>query len=125
MIDDNMTLEPKFDAALSNESMEDGESRHARFESLRRVAMIAGLTNSSEELIDICNSNPKDFQDALEFGLESHEHYQDLLQLIESAILRIYTVAANNPAWVGSKDIERLEERVTNIISTRSQSTKH
>lgn len=102
--------------------MEAGESRHADIEHLRKISMLAGLTHSSNELESFCSADPKAFHDALKYGIQSIEHYQNLVELLENSVLRIYAVATNHPAW---EDLENLEEKITALLSTSMSENKH
>ena len=118
-------LESSFEAAFPREVMEDGELKHADLEPLRKISMFAGLTHSSKELESICSTNPKAFHNALKFGIESIDHYQNLVLLLENAILRIYSVAANHSEWKDGGDIENLEEKIMKLLSENAIKDQH
>ena len=125
MTDNKPALEPSFEAVLSRKQMEEGELKHSDIEHLRKISMFASLTHSSEELESICSTNPKAFHDALKFGIDSIDHYQNLVLLLENSILRIYSVAANHSAWKGGEDIENLEEKIQVLLSENTNEHQH
>ena len=125
MIENNPLIEPIFKAALSKKAMKDGEITHKKMEELRKIAMSAGLTNSSQELEMICTNHSKEALNALKFGLESYDHYQNLLLLLENPIARIYAVAASNPTLDRKMKNDNLDERAINILSTKENEAKH
>lgn len=125
MTDYKTALDSDFQAAFSKKNLEEGELKHADVEQLRKISMFAGLAHSSKELELLCSDNPRAFRNALKSGIQSIEHYQNVLSLLENAILRIYSIAANHATWEDGEDIENLEDKVKTILSTSSIENQH
>lgn len=125
MSDQVNSLNSNFKAVLSKEELESGEIKHSEIDSIRKVAMLAGLTHSSDELNQTYSKNPNGFINALEFGIRSYEHYDNLLLMMGSAISRLYAIAANQPDWLTNEDKERIENFISKINSKTPSDTEH
>lgn len=125
MADASKSLNSNFEAVISAAELEDGELLHAEIDSMRKIAMHAGLTNSSDKLNLSYLENPNGYLNALKFGIRSYDHYDNLLLMMGSAISRLYTIAADQPEWKNNEDKEQIENFISKINSLTSSEIEH
>ena len=86
MVDNNFT------AAMTEKELLLGEARHRSEEPSRRLAMAAGLTNSSKELSRAWEQDPELYLVALSGAIAAYEENKSLEELLVGCIVRLVSV---------------------------------
>lgn len=110
----------KFEAAMSEDELENGELIHMEMERYRRIAMVTGITKSSDDLRKIIDKDSKGYMDVLELSATAVEHYLNTIEMLLGGIERLYIVAEEfnwQESDVHAKDVLN---RVARLISSNS-----
>jgi hypothetical protein len=82
----------EFAASMTEDEVTTGELFHLEEEKKRRIVMIAGLTKSSSQLRDSCNTNQEAFQHLLSMGASAIQHYENVLELLNRSMARLNAI---------------------------------
>jgi hypothetical protein len=85
-------LNNEFSAAMTAEEYLQGEALHSESEPSRKLAMSAGLTNSSEELEKAWEKNPELFLMTLSGAIAAYEDNKNVEELLIGCIARLVSV---------------------------------
>ena len=106
----NTVFTSNFAAAMTEDQYSAGEARYQATEPSRKLAMVAGLTRSSDELQKVWESDEKTYLTLLKGAIAAYEQNQLVEELLRGAIARLVSV-------VDSADPE-VFEAATAIVGT-------
>ncbi|MEZ5490902.1 MAG: hypothetical protein R3F50_11365 [Gammaproteobacteria bacterium] len=81
-----------FHASMSNEELLAGENRHLIIEQSRKLAMAAGLTKSSEQLMETWEKDPETYTTLLKGAIAAYEQNELIEELLRGAVTRLVSV---------------------------------
>ncbi len=106
-----------FDSAMTIHELELGEFKHLQLDKIRRVSMIAGLTKTADEMKDAYQRDPNAVWAAIDFAVQAHDHYSNLIEMIETTVARLYSVTDDSQIDESMEESERRVEKIMEIIS--------
>ncbi len=83
----------EFEAAMSENELGTGELLHLEMEKLRRLALLFGISKSSNQLRQIITEHPNGYLDALKICVTAIEHYSNVVELLTGSAKRLYFIA--------------------------------
>jgi hypothetical protein len=108
-------IDNEFVAAMTEQDLLSGESRHQQAEQSRRLSMVAGLTKSSEELNQTWKKNPELYLMALKGAIAAFEDNENVKELLVGSIARLISVIDAD-----DEEISNIVDRAMEIISEDS-----
>ena len=91
----------EFEAAMTEDEFTTGELFHLEADTRRRIAMNAGLTKSSEQLLQIYERDAEAFLEMISLGDSTLDHFQNLMELLTGAVARLSSIATQNGSIEG------------------------
>jgi len=99
-------MDNNFTAAMTKEELLTGEARHSSEEPSRRLAMAAGLTKSSKELLRAWKKDPELYITTLRGAIAAYEENKSLEELLVSCVARLVSVVEGDDCEVVGRAME-------------------
>jgi len=99
-----------FTAAMTSEELSAGEARHSATERSRRLAMKAGLTKSSEELVSAWEKDSELHLTTLKGAIAAYKQNKNIEELLVSSVTRLVSVVDGGGGDVVERAMEIIHD---------------
>jgi len=103
-----------FTAAMTDQELLDGEALNVKAEQSRKLAMVAGLTKSSDELRQAWRKDPELFLTTLNGAIAAYEQNDLVEELLRGAIARLVSI-------VDETESELVEAAMAIVMNNESE----
>lgn len=102
-------LENSFQAAMTEKELHEGEQRYSKAEKSRKLAMAAGLTKNSDELLKVWTNDQAKYATVLEAAINAYEDNESLEELLRACVARLVSVVDTEEGSIGDLVVRAME----------------